>query len=183
MLQKKQLDKVKVIKIAKIIIPVLVVVLVLAVICSLISNSGVNSSPEKVAVAVVESIYSEDYEKMVYCFADYMISDFAERYGMSSDTSREDLIKNIRSYEAEHDDSEETKQKIKITGTEIIDISSIEDSIIYYDYYYEDMSYSVLSSIEQVAEIEVHFWVEGEEECHQVICIEIDGKWYFFDID
>ncbi len=180
---KKQFDKTNITKIAKIAIPILAVVVVITIVASLIGNGGVNSSPEKVAAAAVESIYLEDYEKMIECFADYMVSDYAERYGLSPDASRKDLVRYMEDQASEYENSDDSKQKIKITDIETIDISILQDSVIYDDYYYEDMSYSVLSTIEQVAEIEVHFLIEGEEEWHQVICIEIDGKWYFFDID
>lgn len=138
-----------------------------------IRASDVNSSPEKVAIAVVESEYEVDIEKMVKCVPDFTIREWAVRYGLSKNASRSEVVKEIK-----EDYRYEEPEKLKNIRAEVIDRYDIEDYIIFRELfdYMSDQDYDAIS---EVARVRVEFTLDGDDESVEVICIKMKNKWYY----
>lgn len=148
-----------------------VVVVIIAFV--FIRASDVNSSPEKVAIAVVESEYEVDIDKMVKCVPDFIIREWAVRYDLSENASRNEVAKEIK-----EDYRYEEPAKVKNIRAEVTDVYDIEDYIIFRELY-DYMSDQEYDSISEVARVTVEFTLDGDDESVEVICIKMKNKWYY----
>lgn len=151
------------------------IIVVLAIIVTLIcvKTTGVNSSPEKVAVATVKSEYEIDIKTMVKCFPEFTLKEIAEGLGLSEDASRSEIIREI-----EEDYRYETPQDIEIIRTELVSEYDISEYTIFREIY-DYMTDKEYDSITKVAKVDVEFTVDGDREEIQLTCIKMKNKWYF----
>lgn len=141
-----------------------------------INANGVNSSPEKVAAAIVKSEYEIDIDTMLKCFPDFTLKDIAVDEGLPSDASYNEIknaVKKAYRYE--------TPYKVKIVNVEEIGSYDISEYTIFRERY-DFMTDSEYSSITKIAKVKVEFYVDGEADSETITCIKMKGKWYYLRI-
>lgn len=136
-------------------------------------NIGVNSSPEKVAIAAVESEYEIDIDKMIKVFPEFTLRELADDYGLSFNASRNDIANEIKK-----DYRYVSPEEVHIIEAEVIEEYSLEEFLRYDDFYNDYMTDTDFEGISDIAVVDVYFTVDGDEERVQVDCIKIKGKWY-----
>ena len=151
----------------------LVVAIVAAIIAAvLIMNvTSVNSSPEKVAIAAIESEYEADIDKMIKCFPDFTLREIALDYDLSSNASRTE-IKNKLKEEYRYNTSE------KVTNARAEVISTHSPSDISSFWVKDDITDEEFDTLQEIARVRVDFTVDGDEKSIQVFCVKMENKWY-----
>lgn len=144
-----------------------------AIIFVLLKTSGINSSPEKVAAAIVKSEYEVDVKIMIKCMPDFVVKELAVDNGLSENASRKEVIKAIQ-----EDYRAVTPQNVEIISTQIAGEGTTEEYTIFRELfdYLTDKEYD---SIEKIAKVDVECTVDGDDVSIQVTCIKMDNKWYF----
>ena len=154
-------------------LPVFAIVLVSLLAFILFKPSRINSSPEKVAAATVESEYEVDIDTMMECFPDFIIKELAADAGLPEGSKRSAVAEEIKK------DYRYTKpQEVEIMSTEIVNVYTTDEYTIFrelYDYL-TDEEYRLITSI---AKVNVNFKVDAEEKSIVLTCIEMDDEWYF----
>ncbi|MBQ4601488.1 MAG: zinc ribbon domain-containing protein, partial [Clostridia bacterium] len=108
----------------KAVLAVLAVLILVVVIVLAAQSKGVNSSPEKLAAATVESEYEADIDKMVKCFPEFTLREFAEDYGLSENAGPKKIADKIK-----EDYGNIEPVKVKITDSRLIGNYNKEDCI------------------------------------------------------
>ena len=143
---------------------------VIVVVC--VNYNSVNSSPEKLAIAVVESEYEIDIDKMVKCFPDFTIRAIAEKYGLSKDANLSKVVEAMKkAYQ------KEIPMQVEIIKTEIVDEYNSGEYILYRSLY-DPMTDEEYQSITKIAKVKVELFLNGEETSITILSVEIDGDWY-----
>lgn len=148
-----------------------VLILVAVIIVLAAQTNGVNSSPEKLAAATVESEYEVDIDKMVKCFPEFTLHEFAEDYGLPENAGPKKIADKIKEGYRNVE-----PVKVKITDSTLIGSYNKEDCI--FPEMYDGMTREVYDSITDMARVRVEFELDGEAEQVSITCIEIKGKWY-----
>lgn len=156
----------------KFLLPVLLFILALAAVLLFNANS-INSSPEKVAIAAVESEYEADVDKMIKCFPDFMIKEIAYDCGLSPNASKKKVVSSLK-----EDYRYASVNKVSNANATVIAECDAEDYILYKEMY-AYMTDNDMDAIKKVARVEVSFVVDGDNKCVDLICIEMNNKWYF----
>lgn len=171
--EESSVEKTVVITRKKWLIPVLTLALMVAIIFVLLKTSGINSSPEKVAAAIVKSEYEVDVKIMIKCMPDFVVKELAVDNGLSENASRKEVIKAIQ-----EDYRAVTPQNVEIISTQIAGEGTTEEYTIFRELfdYLTDKEYD---SIEKIAKVDVECTVDGDDVSIQVTCIKMDNKWYF----
>lgn len=150
-----------------------VAVLTIGLVFLVAGNIGVNSSPENVAIAAVESEYEIDIDKMIKVFPEFTLRELADDYGLSFNASRDDIGNEIKK-----DYRYISPEEVHIIEAEVIEEYSLEEFLRYDDFYNDYMTDTDFEGISDIAVVDVYFTVGGEEERVQLDCIKIKGKWY-----
>lgn len=160
----------------KLVAIVLAVCILAVVLIAVFSGSSINSSPEKLAAAFVESMYELDAEKMVQCLPDYYIQDKAYAFGLERNATRKQFAKAMDEYT-----SESEKQDVKIVSCAITEEIDLDD--ILWDYY--GMTGDDYDKVTQAVVVAVEYKLSGESytDVAEISCIQINGEWYMMDVD
>lgn len=162
-----------IVKNRKTIVAVAMIVLVAIIASIWIKSNNVNSSPEKVAAAVIKSEYEIDINTMIKCFPDFTIREIAVEEGLSETASRSEVIKKVKeSYRYE------TPLKVNIICSELEGKYDVSNYTFFREIY-EYMTNNEYKSITEVAEVSVDYFIDGEKESTQITCIKMKNKWYF----
>lgn len=158
----------------KIKVGVLLVSLILAVVIIVVCISGnsVNSSPEELAIAVVESEYEIDIDKMVKCFPDFTIRALAKEYGLSKNANISEVIEKL-----EEDYRKEKPIDVEIIDAKIVDEYDVDEDLLLRGLY-DPMTDKEYKSITKMVRVKVEFIANGENKSAKLMCIEIDDNWY-----
>ena len=139
---------------------------------------NINASAEKVSAAFVESIFEIDVRKMVQCYPDFLIRERASYVGLQPDATRREFI---NAMEAEA--ANEEKSNVKILSSQIVD--EIDPYDLYSDSDYYGFNYNEFQQIKRAVYVEVIYQEKGKEytDYLEVLCIQMENKWYMLDVD
>lgn len=154
-------------------------VVVLAVVLLAFGGSSVNKSPETVSTAFFESIFELDAEKMVDCMADPIFNYLVRSMGLPETVSKSDVIDYMQ-------------QTFELQGNVILDqfkYREIHSVVLSEHLDIEDLkrygaSEFEMSEITSAVKMKVRFQKpNGGTYSVRVVCAEIDGDWYIWDLD
>ena len=158
----------------KIGILILSMILAVVIVVMCISSNSINSSPESLAIAVVESEYEIDIDKMVKCFPDFTLRALAKEYGLSKKANRSEIVEAI-----EEDYRKEKPIAIEIIGAKVVSVQETDDkNFVLFRELYDHMTDEEYESITKVANVEVEIFKDGKKKTIALKTIEIDGDWY-----
>lgn len=133
---------------------------------------NVNASPERVAAAYIESAFEKDYHKLLKCYPDCVVRRIADDVDLPENASRRKIAKSLKEQYATTE-----KQDYRIVSIEIEEQGDKSDFYIFRELY--DMTKEEYNSISEAAMVEVELEDEdGDEYTMNVLCIEMDSKWY-----
>ena len=154
-------------------------VVVLAVVLLAFGGSSEYKSPETVATAFFESIFELDAEKMVDCMADPIFNYLVSSMGLPEKVSKSDVIDYMQ-------------QTFEFQGNVILDQFKYREihSVVVSEYLdIEDLQRYGASDFEMreitsAVKMKVRFQKpNGGTHSLRVVCVEIDGNWYIWDLD
>lgn len=158
-----------------------IIVFVLIFICcfygikTIINKTGIHSSPEKVVTAMYEAEKEIDMDKLMKCYPDFIIKEFALEYGLDENASRKEVgnkyIKQFRFLSPEEPDISSVTAFEPITASE---------DIFYEVSNYECATFDDISKITEMVEVRIKYWRDASYsyDFNDYWTIKVDGKWY-----